>query len=155
MDLHIGSEREVLVAGHLFTSIPSQGAAQLLGEFAYAPGEGGDYRLGIAAWNLYEHHESRLTFDQPGGKQLLCDQAGPVRMSGQVAMLRPQRSIPSTLIRSVSSCATSNPPQARSCCIDRLRSPPTLSSKSRSKRTAYRAALGSAQRKSRLAHSVR
>jgi hypothetical protein len=32
--------RKVLVGRHLFTSIPGQGAAQLLGQFSYTPGKG-------------------------------------------------------------------------------------------------------------------
>ncbi len=64
--LRIGSEREVFMRGHLFTSIPGQGAAQLPGQFAYAPGESGDHSLSLAAGDFYQHQKARFAFDQSG-----------------------------------------------------------------------------------------
>src|SRR5262249_20088858 len=43
IDLHVGGDGEVLVVSHLLASIPGQGAAQLLGQFAHVVTERGYY----------------------------------------------------------------------------------------------------------------
>ena len=48
------------MARHLLASIPCQGATQLLGQFAYAPGKGGDHRLRLVVGILNQHHERLL-----------------------------------------------------------------------------------------------
>src|SRR5262249_61894195 len=47
--LHVGGDGEVLVGSHLLASIPGQGAAQLLGQFAHVFTERGYYARRVLA----------------------------------------------------------------------------------------------------------
>src|SRR5262249_34747158 len=49
IDLHVGGDGEVLVVSHLLASIPGQGAAQLLGQFAHVFTERGYYGRRVLA----------------------------------------------------------------------------------------------------------
>src|SRR6516164_7312060 len=56
IDLHVGGDGEVLVVSHLLASIPGQGAAQLLGQFAHVFTERGYYGRRVLARDFEKHH---------------------------------------------------------------------------------------------------
>ena len=66
IDLHVGSDGETLVVGHLLTAIPGQGAAQLLRQFAHMFGERADHGCGVPARDLEKHHKAGMALDQRG-----------------------------------------------------------------------------------------
>src|SRR5262249_41090341 len=57
IDLHVGGDGEVLVVSHLLASIPGQGAAQLLGQFAHVFTERGYYARRVLARDFEKHHK--------------------------------------------------------------------------------------------------
>jgi hypothetical protein len=64
IDLHIGSDGETLVVGHLLAAIPGQGAAQLLRQFAHMFRERADHGCGVPARDLEKHHKAGMALDE-------------------------------------------------------------------------------------------
>src|SRR3974377_1996539 len=64
IDLHVGSDGETLVVGHLLAAIPGQGAAQLLRQSAHLFGDRDDHGCGVPAPDIVQHHKAGLALDQ-------------------------------------------------------------------------------------------
>ena len=95
VDFHIRSHREVLVFGHLQSSIPGQRTPKGRGEFANLPAQCGDDHSRVFAGHLYQRGKTRMTFHQGRYVTVLC--AGneitlPMTRNGSVLDLR--RSFP-------------------------------------------------------------
>ena len=70
--LHVGCDGEVLVVSHLLASIPGQGAAQLLGQFAHVLTERGYYGRRVLARDFEKHHKARMALDQRRDVGVVC-----------------------------------------------------------------------------------
>src|SRR5262249_51743576 len=72
IDLHVGGDGEVLVVSHLLASIPGQGAALPVGQFAQVVTERGYYgRCGLAR-DFEKHHKARMALDQRRDVGVVC-----------------------------------------------------------------------------------
>src|SRR5262249_32763973 len=72
IDLHVGGDGEVLVVSHLLASIPGQGAAQLLGQFAHVFTERGYYGRRVLARDFEKHHKAGMALDQRRDVGVVC-----------------------------------------------------------------------------------
>src|SRR6516162_9217159 len=72
IDLYVGGDGEVLVVSHLLASIPGQGAAQLLGQFAHVFTERGYYGRRVLARDFEKHHKARMALDQRRDVGVVC-----------------------------------------------------------------------------------
>src|SRR4029077_5200094 len=64
IDLHVGGDGEALVVSHLLASIPGQGAAQLLRQFAHVFTERGYYGRRVLARDFEKHRKASMALDQ-------------------------------------------------------------------------------------------
>src|SRR6266581_2806946 len=64
IDLHVGGDGEALVVSHLLASIPGQGAAQLLRQFAQVFTERGYYGRRVLARDLEKHRKASMALDE-------------------------------------------------------------------------------------------
>ena len=64
VDLDVGGHRESLVSVHLRASIPGERFVELLRQLASVLDERVDDRLRVFAFQLHQHHVSRLALDQ-------------------------------------------------------------------------------------------
>src|SRR6516225_5742948 len=72
IDLHVGSDGEALVVGHLLAAIPGQGAAQLLRQFAHMFRERADHGCGVPARDLEKHHKAGMALDERRDVRVVC-----------------------------------------------------------------------------------
>jgi hypothetical protein len=105
IDLHVDSDGETLVVGHLLAAIPGQRAAQLLRQFAHMFGERADHGCGVPARDLEKRHKAGMALDQ----------------RRDVRVVRPGEKITFPASSKI-----------RRCCVDRLNPPPKRTSVERS-----------------------